>query len=395
MEATTRFNITGVQLRDYRSIARCKVALGRITLLVGPNGSGKSNFVDSLRFVSQALSETLDSALRDRGGVSEVRRRSTGHPRHFTIDLTFDGDSASGNYQFSIGAVRGGDYRVTHESCQVNSQVGEPLSHFVARDGRIVDTSLPGPMPKLVEDRLGLVALSGFEEFRPVFDGLTGMNVFNLNPESMRELQKPDPGDLLRRDGANVASVLDSLKRNHLELKEVIEEYLRKIIPGIESADRRSFGAWESIEFRQRVAGSPSPWSFQATSMSDGTLRALGVLVALFAPSAQNVLSPVAIEEPESALHPGAAGVLLDALRRASELRQVLATTHSPELLDSESIEPDSLLAVRSIEGRTEIGKVGRASIQAIKDRLYTPGELLRVDQLAPEVSSGQDSLFS
>lgn len=394
MATSTRFNITGVQLRDYRSIARCKVTLGRMTLLVGPNGAGKSNFVDSLRFVSQALGETLDSALRDRGGVAEVRRRSTGHPRHFTIELTFESATLSGNYQFSIGAVRGGDYRVTHEYCGVN-QLGEPLTHFTAKDGRVTETSLPGPMPKLVEDRLGLVALSGFEELRPVFDGLTGMNVYNLNPEAMRELQKPDPGDLLRRDGANVASVLDSLRRNHPELKEVIEDYLRMIIPGIESADRTSFGAWESVEFRQRVAGSPNPWSFQATSMSDGTLRALGVLVALFAPSAHNVLSPVAIEEPESALHPGAAGILLDALRRASELRQVLATTHSPELLDSDSIEPDSLLAVRSIEGRTEVGPVGRASIRAIKERLYTPGELLRVDQLAPEADSGQDSLFS
>lgn len=394
MSKATRFNITGVQLRDYRSIARCKVILGRMTLLVGPNGSGKSNFVDSLRFVSQALSETLDSALRDRGGVSEVRRRSTGHPRHFTIALTFESADTSGNYEFSIGAVRGGDYRVTHESCRVTSP-GLPESYFTVREGNVVETSSLSPMPKMTDDRLSLVALSGLEEFRPVFDGLTGMNVFNLNPESMRELQKPDPGELLRRDGANIASVLNALKRNHHQLKDTIEEYLRKIIPGIESVDRRSFGAWESIEFRQRVAGSPNPWSFQATSMSDGTLRALGVLVALFAPSAQNVLSPVAIEEPESALHPGAAGMLLDALGRASDLRQVLATTHSPELLDSDSIEPDSLLAVRSIEGRTEIGKVGRASISAIKDGLYTAGELLRVDQLAPEIDSGQDALFS
>ena len=394
MAASTRFNITGVQLRDYRSIARCRVRLGRMTLLVGPNGSGKSNFVDSLRFVSQALSETLDSALRDRGGVSEVRRRSTGHPRHFTIDLSFESESISGSYGFTIGAVRGGDYRVSHEQCNV-AHLGEMPASFVARDGQVVETSLRGPMPKLVDDRLGLVALSGFEELRPVFDGLTGMNVFNLNPETMRQLQKPDAGDLLRRDGANVASVLDSLKRNHPNLKEIIEDYLRKIVPGIESADRASFGAWESVEFRQRVAGSPNPWSFQATSMSDGTLRALGVLVALFSPSAQNVLAPVAVEKPESALHPGAAGILLDALGRASELRQVLATTHSPELLDSESIEAESLLAVRSLEGRTEIGRVGRASIQAIKDRLFTPGELLRVDQLAPDADSGQDSLFS
>lgn len=56
------------RLRQYRSIKGCDVRLGSLTVLIGPNGSGKSNFVDSLRFVAQALDESLDHALRERGG---------------------------------------------------------------------------------------------------------------------------------------------------------------------------------------------------------------------------------------------------------------------------------------------------------------------------------------
>ena len=67
-----------VALRNYKSIRECDVALGRLMLLVGPNGSGKSNFLDALRFVAESLRTTMDQALRERGGIQEVRRRSQG-----------------------------------------------------------------------------------------------------------------------------------------------------------------------------------------------------------------------------------------------------------------------------------------------------------------------------
>lgn len=78
-----------VIIKSYRSIAGCDVALGPLTLLVGRNGSGKSNFLDALRFVADALNTSLSQALRDRGGVNEVRRCSGGHPTHLGIRLEF------------------------------------------------------------------------------------------------------------------------------------------------------------------------------------------------------------------------------------------------------------------------------------------------------------------
>jgi predicted ATPase len=141
------------------------------------------------------------------------------------------------------------------------------------------------------------------------------------------------------------------------------------------------------LKFAQDVPGSKSPWHFQALSVSDGTLRALGVLVALFAGTG-STLSPVGIEEPESALHPAAAGVLLDALRDASERRQVIVTSHSPDLLDRHDFELSELRAVRSVEGETVIGELDEAGALALQEDLYTPGELLRTDQLIPAESS-------
>lgn len=96
-----------VRLQNYKSIKACDVTLGPLAVLVGPNGSGKSNFLDALRFTTDALSTTLDNALRDRGGINEVRRRSGGHPNNFAVRLDFRLPSAgTGFYSFKIGAVR-------------------------------------------------------------------------------------------------------------------------------------------------------------------------------------------------------------------------------------------------------------------------------------------------
>ena len=72
--------IISVSLKNYKSIGSARVRLAPLTLLVGRNGAGKSNFLDALRLVSDALQSTLDYALRQRGGIGEVRRRSGGHP---------------------------------------------------------------------------------------------------------------------------------------------------------------------------------------------------------------------------------------------------------------------------------------------------------------------------
>lgn len=388
--ADNRFSLTRVRLKHYRSIASADVSLGNLLLLVGPNGSGKSNFLDALRLTSESLQTSLDQALRSRGGVAEVRRRSTGHPTHFAIDLEFRGEGMEGEYGFEVGAVRGGGFRIAREYCGVwfDSRAGEGERYADARfsvEAGELDFTTEPVMPPASDQRLYLVVAAGLEPFRPVFEGLAGISVFNLNPDVMRQPQTPDAGELLHRDGANVASVLDRLARSTRGSadKARIEEYLQHIVPGMHGVSRSDLGNWETLQFSQEVPGAKNPWRFQAQSVSDGTLRALGVLVALFAGTG-GTLSTVGIEEPESALHPAAAGVLLDALRDASERRQVIVTSHSPDLLDRHDFELTELRAVRSMEGETVIGELDQAGALALREDLYTPGELLRTDQLLP-----------
>jgi predicted ATPase len=99
----------------------------------------------------------------------------------------------------------------------------------------------------------------------------------------------------------------------------------------------------------------------------------------------------VGLEEPEAALHPAAAGVLLGALREASTISQVVVTSHSPDLLDDPDIPDESILAVESKDGVTVIGPIDEAGRSVLRDKLFTPGELLRQNQLTPNAESFEE----
>jgi predicted ATPase len=170
---------------------------------------------------------------------------------------------------------------------------------------------------------------------------------------------------------------------------------LSRIVPGISNTEAKTFGSQESVEFRQTVKGQAHAWSFPAFSMSDGTLRAFGILLAAFqaASSKPDGHPPlmIGLEEPEMALHPAAAGVLLSALRQGARHCQILVTSHSPELLDNPDISPDALLVVDNDGGLTRIGPVDQASRDILHDKLCTAGELLRQNQLAPSAGAISD----
>jgi predicted ATPase len=388
-------------MRNYKSIGSCDVHLTQpLTILVGPNGAGKSNFLDGLRLISDSLENGLDNALQERGGIHEVRRRSGGHPTHFSIQLEFGLSHADAHFYIRIGAVSGGGYKIQKEECRIITHDQPAQSHYyLVQNGKVIASSISTP-PAALDDRLYLVNISGFPEFRPVYDTLMGMRFHNFNPELIKTPQRSNPKDYLERDGRNVASVLGNLERNSRETLQQIWQFLERVVPGVERVEKIVYGSLEAPEFRQAVAGQKDPWRFPAINMSDGTLRVLGILVALFQAAGSSKPVPlVGIEEPETALNPGAAGVLLDSLRTASQKTQVLVTSHSPELLDDKNIHPDSLLAVISEKGNTRIEPIDQTSRETLKEHLYTAGELLRMNKLQPQpvkkrFSNEQDRLL-
>ena len=377
-----------VQIRNYKSLAQVHVTLGPLTILVGPNGAGKSNFIEALAFVKDCLAESIEMAFTKRGGIGAVRRRSGGHPTHIGIRLILDLDNnTEADYAFEIAAKPKEKYRVARERCVVRHFMRSDQEYsFEIRDG-VFSKQIPGIQPKISPDRLALFAASATEEFRPVYDFLTSMQVYSIAPQRLRELQEPDPGDLLKRDGSNAAAVL-----KHLQEQKPSEHYQRlcrlltRVVEGIERVEYRAVGQKETLQFKQDM-GLKYPWTFEALNMSDGTLRVLGLLLSVYQPGRPTV---VAIEEPEATVHPAVAELVVEVFLDAAHERQVLMTTHSPDILDSKALNDSQIRAVTMKRGNTWISLLAPSSREAIRERLYTPGELLRADELEPDLSTAQ-----
>jgi predicted ATPase len=389
--------ITRLALRQFKSVEQCQIELSPLTLLVGRNGVGKSNIIDALRFTADALRTTLEFAIRERGGIDQVRRKSLGgRPTHpgIALDIQLPNGSAA-RYSFKIAAVHGRDFRVDREACSIFDQTGAPRFGYRVGNNQIEEWQSESPKPAVVPDRLLLVAGSGIPEFRQVYDVLTRMTFHNLIPGVMKYPQRPAPGSLLDHDGENLASVVKQLETSYPEGLKRVQQYLQAVGVPISRISHKQAGALETIEVAQEVdvPEGKRNQNFDAIALSDGTIRALGILVSLV--SARSAAAPgpslIGIEEPETALHPAAAGALMEALSEGSERSQLIVTCHSPDLLDHDSVRPEMIRPVLLDNGKTVAGRLAAPKAKLLKDHLSTAGELLRLDQLEPDASDLRD----
>lgn len=390
--------INRVRLTNFKSIATCDVDLEPLTVLVGPNGSGKSNFLDALAFVAEAVGTTPYQAIESRGGLSEILRRVPQQTDSFGISLDVtvpwgpEPDQwAHGEYGFTVAPRRQPGQRpfeIVSESCVLTWR--ETREHFLVQRGEVVETSLPYGLQRIEPDRLYLQAASGLPNLAGLFGALRGMEFYNFDMATLRLPQTEMEGPVLGSQGDHLGDVLGELSVTHPETKQRVDEYLAAVAPGIVGVDRRYAGAYVTLEMRQQSGPDGAEVTFGSAAMSDGTVRAVGVLAALFQPWVlQGMTSLVGIEEPEIALHPAAAGALFDALTEASELVQVVATSQSADLLDRDDIDASRVRVVTSEAGLTTIGELDDASRLIVEEHQFTLGELMRGNQLAPKPRPG------
>lgn len=383
-----------VHIRNFKSIGQATVDLEPLTIFVGPNGAGKSNLIDALAFVGECLSDSVELAFKNRGGIGAVRRRSGGHPTHIGIRLIIDLPAHQvADYAFEIAAEKGERFSVSRERCYVTPFMGESVA-FEHRQG-IFTKEIPGIRAHVASDRLALFAASATPEFRPLYDFLVGMRFYSIVPSELRKLQPPDAGDVLKPDGSNTAAVLKRIEDEDKDRYDRICSLLSAAVEGIKSAEHRSVGQFETVQFRQDV-GLKHPWTFDALNVSDGTLRMLGLLVAVYQLGSATVLG---IEEPEATVHPAVTEQILEVLQDASRLRQILVTTHSPDLLDFRDVEDEQLRVVTNPGNATVVAPLAETSRRAVREQLFTTGELLRAGELegdteAAEAAAEQLRLF-
>jgi predicted ATPase len=208
---------------------------------------------------------------------------------------------------------------------------------------------------------------------------LLGMRFYHIFPNTIREPQKLENARPLDEDAGNLASVLRQIKREYPEMYASLKDGLGHLIARVSDLDVTSAGGY--LVVRLRHDGPHRGLWFDLSQESDGTVRLLGLLTALYQPGD---ISLIGIEEPELTVHPGALAVLADILNEASSRSQVVVTTHSPDLIDcvTDYRHVESLRIVELVDGVTTVGQVASPQVEAVKRHLFSPGELHRTGEL-------------
>ena len=194
----------------------------------------------------------------------------------------------------------------------------------------------------------------------------------------------------LSRDGHNAGDILDRLKRKD---KKWIEQHLTVAVPDIKYVTSDTVLGRRVIAFGQEGStGRVRP--LDASQVSDGRLRSLGILLALRQTPRPSI---VLLDEIEDSLHPCAHGVLLEAIDDASDEFPVVVSTHSPEILDHPTARGERIRVIQWDEGTSQVYTLGRRVLDHLKPPL-TVGRLLRSNALwtasEPSTNGSEDDFF-
>ena len=379
--------IRQIQIQNFKSIERAVVDLEPFTAFVGINGAGKSNFVDALAFVRDCLSHSMEHAW-DHRERTNLLPAWVSEPASFGFRIIMDLSGCTAEYSIEIAVGAFEHAAVARERCIVQHK-GEPDTVLEVVNGRFIK-EIPGIRMAIGPDSLALPAASAIEEFRPVYNFLTSIQLYSIDPQQIRRWQKLESGEFLRADGSNAASVLWNLhnSRRGTESAERIRHLFSRAVPGIVQIKVADSGNRVILEFLQDL-GQDEVEYFSAMEMSDGTARILSLLLAAYQPRRPSLLI---IEEPGATVYPAAAEIIVQALLDAARERQVLITTHSPDILDARELPDEQIRVVTLERGRTIIAPLSQASRWALRERLYTPGELLKIDELNQDVEAAKDA---
>jgi predicted ATPase len=378
----THVRVLRLRLTNFLSYRDATVELGDLVALVGPNASGKSNAVAAVKMLRDIPLIGLPAALSRRGGFDQIRHRSHGHPYDpaIRIEFTMAPDAPPSFYEIRLRTIGGKRYEIKEESGEVHVQNGRCVfrnagGFFSAEDKLYLPGGSKG---KPVPSGQSAVTLSMSTGASVVNSVLSDLQPVEINPAAVADLQDPSSTRTFEPDGSNTASVYDELSA--ADRRRLVDE-LAAVVPGVQRIDVRRFADKMTLAFRQDAGGGRTR-EFLARYMSDGTLRAFGILLALQQPKRPGLL---VVEEPEVAIHLGALQTMVDILHEHSDSTQVLLTTHSADIVDT--LDIDALRVVWNDGAESHVAPVAAHTRDTVRRGLITPGELLRVDSLDPAVA--------
>jgi predicted ATPase len=398
-------------IRHFKSIEQTDIELGDINIFVGNNGSGKSNIIDAIRFLKDVATNGLDRAISDRHGVESVRQWSPTRP--YRIGLTVTAVRNDDRFEYTVGLDSAkGLFQVAREEAKITTITGvyfdededarelEYVTVVRNKAGAATVSKYTLPLTKSEEPPSGSSlpwnqnaareeetlkidsndeVMLNIRSYHPhvgisiLRRLLSDFQAYSIYPNTLRNPQEPSSETFLSPEGRNLGSVVKRMRRTKrgVEALNLVTEALKSIHPGLERISILSVGGYLVPQFHM-IEPSGKRHIFNVSQMSDGTLRVLGLLVALYQEPRNAV---IALEEPEQTVNPAILTVIADAIKEVSKRSQILVTTHSPHLLDQ--FDPADVRSVELHDGKTVVGPVSSLQLQAVRDRLFSLGELL------------------
>ncbi len=380
----SRVTIKELRLRNYRAFADARLVLDDVTFLVGRNGAGKSTLMDAFGFVGEAVTDSLGTALERRGGLLGLfPKHLRGSARQgISVAVCFEREGESPIvYGFRVG--RG--HVVEREILR-----GERAPSF-ERGEDSFRSSIASLHPVFDPQKLALPLLAGSDPtWKATFEALRLISVHQFSPQAIRSEPKIGSDGRLSRDGENAADVLKHVKPKD---KKWIETRLAAAVPGFKDVSTRTTLGRRVFVFAQE-GDAGHVQLLDASQISDGTLRSLGILLALRQSPRPSI---VLLDEIEDSLHPLAHGVLLDAIDAASEDFPVVVSTHNPEILSHPAARGERIRVVQWDKGRSRIYQLSDNVRADLKPPL-TVGRLLRANALwtddEPSTTGAEDDFF-
>jgi predicted ATPase len=357
--------LTYVDIQGFRSIRRIRLPLRRLTVLLGTNGVGKTNLYRSLELLQAAATGGLAAEIAREGGLQSIffaggknlsadgrfdpMYRTDGYRKgeasrlileaHLE-DLSDDAEDLALRYRIELGFPP----PESTAAFQLEAQVKTETLTLVEGSREVGVMQRKGPAlfardaaGKRQEHRDTLLATEtalasignspAVDAVRLALRNWRFYHSFRTDPESL--LRRPAPAvtaPMLSSDGGNLAAVFATLRfirEETVDLDEAIDE----AFPGarLEVPEPTDFATFAMVfpETPKRA--------FWAHELSDGTLQFLALAGALLAYR----LPPfVALNEPETSIHPNLIPALGRLIARAAERTQIWVVTHSRELAD-------------------------------------------------------------
>ena len=209
---------------------------------------------------------------------------------------------------------------------------------------------------------------------------MQNFEAYSIYPNTIRSPQKPSNEAQMTQHAENISTVLKKIQSNRRRTKnyDELNSLMRLVIPNLETVSVESVGGLLAPRFNL-IEKDGKKHQFNVSQISDGSLRLLGLLTSIYQGSPPQT---IALEEPEQNINPGFLGIIADAVKEFAKERQVLITTHSPHLVDY--FDVNSVFAVELKADGTRVGKVAASQVEAVKQKLFTVGELMTTEGLLP-----------